>query len=550
MSALRSPNTDIVESDMGKVASKMLQMSRQGEDMRMDIEVRQQQDGVNEVDDAIFEHGKKKMKVMVDGEGFAKVKAVPRRVPRRKQAKQQTVFTEGQEEDEEATYKHKQPSLSLEACEGKVDVQTEENAKGDVEDGDYIENAEGDSECSPVPQLPVEILSSVCDYLRLEDRCAVSMVCKYWNMSAWYCVSTMEFNMRHRPEQESIIAKILKKCVNVRHVTLRDCFNVSGRIVRQLPNSVQSFQFFNCPVLAKTLTNDDMKSLPEDLMSLSLKNCEHLGDDGIAKLPGSLKVLELTGSRITDAGLCTLPRELKSLTLSRSQSAFKSLAGLPATLVSLDLSNCALEEDAFAEIPKFLKHLTLSGCVTVSDTHLLHLSAVSELKTLVLENSEHVTVKGIEALPCEMKSLSLKNCAGINDKAVAAIPRSLTEFTLWKCVNVTKLGLTKLPSTLVSLKLVHTAVNDECVGMLPDSLSHLSLFGSSQITDVALQVLPKSLRELDLSWSPVTDKALQHLTYLEKLTKVNLANSKVSREGVIVLENNRPGLTILKGYCD
>lgn len=507
---------------------------------------------MNDEDDAIFEHGKKKMKMMVDGEGFAKVKAVPRRVPRRKQVKQQTVFTEGQEEDEEATtYKHKQPSLSLEACEGKGEFQLEENAKGDVEDGDCIENAEGDTECAPVPQLPVEILSSVCDYLRLEDRCAASMVCKYWNLSAWYCVSTMEFNMRHRPEQEAIIAKILKKCVNIRHVTLRDCFNVSGRIVRQLPSSVQSFQFFNCPVLTKTLANDDMKNLPEDLLSLSLRNCELLSDDGVAKLPASLKMLELTGSKISDVCLSSLPRELKSLTLSRTQNILKSLSGLPSTLVSLDLSHCALEEEAFNELPcKSLKHLTLSGCITLCDTHLQQLSAVSELKTLVLENNERVTVKGIEALPCDMKCLTLKNCAGINDKAVAAIPRFLNELTLWKCTNVTKLGLSKLPSTLVSLRLVHTAVNDECVGMLPDTLRSLSLFGSSQISDVAMQVLPKFLRELDLSWTPITDKGVAYLTNLESLTKVNLANSKVSREGIIVLENNRSGLIIHKGYCD
>jgi len=219
--------------------------------------------------------------------------------------------------------------------------------------------------------------------------------------------------------------------------------------------------------------------------------------------------------------------------------------------VSLDLSHCALEEEAFAEIPcKSLKHLTLIGCVTLCDTHLQHLSTVSELKTFVLENNERVTEKGIEALPCDLKSLTLKNCAGINDKAVAVVPRSLTDMTLWKCVNVTKLGLSKLPATLVSLRLVHTAVNDECVGMLPETLRSLSLFGSSQITDVAMQVLPKQLKDLDLSWSPVTDKALLHLTNLEKLTKVNVANSKVSREGVILLENNRPGLTVVKGYCD
>ena len=83
----------------------------------------------------------------------------------------------------------------------------------------------GDSECGPVPELPIEILNSVFEYVRLQDRCAASMTCRSWHVAAWQCVSTMEFNMRHRPEQDTIIASIVRRCPNIRHVTLRDCFS-------------------------------------------------------------------------------------------------------------------------------------------------------------------------------------------------------------------------------------------------------------------------------------------------------------------------------------
>jgi len=551
MSNVRSIVCNIVVSDMGKIASKMLQFSsKQGEDMKMDVDIiTNNKHGLTDDEESIdMVHDKKKMKLMVDGESFTSIKVMPRR-SRRLRKQPSIVFTEGQEEEEICQYKHKQSSAQ--AAEPKAEVQVEENARGDVEDSNLFSTAqEGDTECAPVPELPVEILNSVFDYVKLEDRCVASMVSKYWNVAAWLCVTNMEFNLRHRPEQDQVIASIFRKCPNIRHVTLRDCFGVSGRVLRQLPATVQSLQFFNCPNLMKTISNEDLKFLPSDMMTLSLKNCDNISDEGVAFLPSSMKHLELSGSKITDAGLSKLPRALRSLVLSRSQNPLKALAALPDSLVSLDLSYCTLEAEAFEGIPQSLVSLNLTGCITLVDQHLEQLSSCSELQTLMLENNPSVTVKGIEGLPSSLKSLSIKNCAGINDRAVAAIPRGLKEFTLWKCKNVTKLAFTRLPSTLVTLKLVHTAITDESVGMLPDTLTRLSLFGCSQVSDTAVSVLPSSLNDLDLSWTSVTDAGLTHLTKLTKLTKVNLSNSKVSREGIIVLENNQCGLTVVKGFCE
>jgi len=558
--------SDLVESifgDMGKIASKMLQLGAttttkevQGEvqamevDMVSNVTAKVQQDGIDD-DDRIFTHEKKKIKLMVDGEK-TQVFVVPRRNRRRYSRGYHKQQTEGQEEEEDShTYLHKRNnSLSTSPAANNASFQFQIEDKCDVECGDVCVTEEDIISTGPVPELPSEILNSIFEYVKLEDRCMASMVSKHWMKSAWLRVTNMEFNLRHRPDQESIIVRTLQKCTNVRNVTLRDCYNVSGRVLRYLPASVQSFEFYNCCNLTKSTTNDDIKYLPRDMTNLALKNCENI-NDVVPFLPASLKSLDLSGSRVSDVS--KVPRGLKSLILSRSPLPLKSLAGLPDTLVTLDLSQCALELDALENLPCSIRSLNLSGCATLTDQQLAQLSALSELKTLVLEGSANITSKGIEELPASLQVLSIKYCAGINDRAVLSIPRNLKEFSLWKCKSVTKAGLIRLPSTLVSLKLVHTAINDEMVGMLPSNLTKLSLFGCQQVTDAGLQLLPQNVVDLDLSWTSTTDKGLRGLAdRLPYLNKVNLSNTKISREGIIVLENNKPGLAIVKGprFCE
>jgi len=554
--------------DMGKIASKMLQLGAtttnkevQGEVQPMEVDtfpttVKVQQDGLMlDDEERIFTHEKKKIKLMLDGEK-TQVFVVPRRNRRRYSREYHRQQTEGQEEEEESShhYLHKRNnSLSTSPASNSTafQFQIEDPNKCDVECGDVCITEEDTVSCGPVPELPSEILNSIFEYVKLEDRCMASMVSKHWMNSAWLRVTNMEFNLRHRPDQESIILRTLQKCANVRNVTLRDCYNVSGRVLRQLPASVQSFEFFNCCSLTKSTTNDDVKYLPRDMTKLSLKNCENIADDAVAFLPASLKFLDLSGSKVCDVS--KVPRGLKFLVLARSQLPFKTLAGLPDTLVTLDLSQCALELGALDCLPSSICTLNLSGCSTLTDQHLAQLALLSELKALFLEGSPSITSKGIEELPASLQVLSIKHCAGINDRAVLSIPRNLKEFSLWKCKSVTKSGLIRLPSTLVALKLVHTAINDEIVGMLPSNLNRLSLFGCQQVTDAGLQLLPQSVMDLDISWTSITDKGLRGMVdRLPYLNKVNLSNTKISREGIIILENNKPGLSIAKGprFCD
>lgn len=326
--------------DMGKIASKMLQLGAstttntkevQGEVVPMEVDTtfitaKVQQDGLLDDDDRIFIHEKKKIKLMIDGEK-TQVFVVPRRTRRRHSREYHKQQTEGQEEEEDSAhhYLHKRNnSLSTSPATNSTafQFQIEDPNKCDVEYGDVCITEEEDIiSTGPVPELPSEILNSIFEYVKLEDRCMASMVSKHWMKSAWLRVSNMEFNLRHRPDQESIILRTLQKCANVRNVTLRDCYNVSGRVLRYLPGSVQSFEYHNCCNLAKSTTNDDVKYLPRDMSNLSLKNCENITDDAVAFLPASLKSLDLSGSKVSD--ISKVPRGLKSLVLSRCQLPFK-----------------------------------------------------------------------------------------------------------------------------------------------------------------------------------------------------------------------------------
>jgi len=557
---------------MGKVASKMLQLGAtsttaitvnkqqqpttmvQGEMMEVDsftlINKKHQLDGLLSLEDGeedtTYVHDNKKLKVMVDGE---KTQVIV--VPRRKKSHPK-LKTEGQEDDED-DYPHKRSNSIAISPISTFQFQSPIEEKCEIEYGDACITEEDDITSSePVPELPVEVLNSIFEYVKLEDRCMASMVNRYWLKAAWLRVTRMEFNLRHRPDQESIIIRTLQKCSNVRSVVLRDCYNVSGRILRYLPATVQSFEFFNCGNLSKTVCNEDIKYLPRDMNSLSLRNCENISDEAVPYLPQSLKNLDLSGSKLSEVGISKLPQSLKSLTLARCQNPLNTLS-LTESLVTLDVSSCVLESEAFSALPPFIRSLNLAGCVSLTDKHLQQLAVLSELKTLTLENSEKITFAGIEGLPESIQNLNIRQCVGLNDRAIQSLPTNLKELSVCRCKSVTKLGFVRLPSSLVSLKLGHTNITDDIVAMLPQNLTSLSLFGSKQVTDNALSSLPQNIKELDLSWSSITDKGLNKMMdRLPYLTKVNLANTKVSKEGMILLENNFPGLKVMKGArcCD
>jgi len=554
--------------DMGKIASKMLQHiggtavtttteAVQGETMDLDYFTSfvAKQDGqtTEEDDEEVVTHAdrKKKLKVMLDGEK-TEVILVQRRTKRKSEHKQKE---EGQEEEEEE-YPHKKSNSNSVATSPNVTndiycyLRPQSPAADEIEYGDVCITEEDIHNSEPVPELPIEILNGIFDYVKLEDRCMASMVCKSWLTAAWMRVTTMEFNLRHRPDQEAVITRILRKCANVRSVILRDCYGVSGRVLRHLPASVQSFEFFNCGNLVKTLTNDDLKFLPCGMLNLSLKNCENITDDAIPFFPASLRTLELSGSKISEFGVSRLPLGLRSLNLSRSQCPLRSL-NFPETLVSLDLSFCLLESDAFICLPRSIRHINLSGCDTLTDQHLMNLAAVPALRSLVLDGADKITAKGIENLPSNLHSLTMKQCSGINDSAISSIPRNLKEFTFSKCKSVTKLAFVRLPASLTSLKLTHAPITDDIIGMLPAGITKLSLFGCKQVTDVGVCFIPQSVQELDLSWTSVSDKGLYGWT-APKLRKLNLSNTKVTREGMLVLQNTCVGLTVVRGarFCD
>jgi hypothetical protein len=398
-----------------------------------------------------------------------------------------------------------------------------------------------------VPELPFEIWTHIFSFLSLEDRCIASAASTEWNQISWLGLTKLEFRFRNRADQEMIMTNILSRCTRLRELVLRDCFMVSGRILRELPSSLQRFAFYNCPNFSKTVTNEDVKQLP-DLISLRLHGCHRLDDDAVNYLPRTLCHVNLAESNMTDLATFVFPPELETLNLTGTVYPFKSLEGLPRKLKRLTLRNSSITAESLIGLPPHITSLDIGECRLLTDEALMHLNQLHDLVELRLDNCIGIQGTHFSFLPPQLRVLDLRNCARLDAENLRFLPKKITSLNLWG-FHLSQHVLPALAKHFhlseLNLALSNISDVDFALTPLPPALTRLTLFGCKLISDEWLSKFSAShthLQELDVGFTAVGDRTLYQLQEkFPSLQKICLPNTAVTKDALSLLQNSNLG---------
>ena len=253
------------------------------------------------------------------------------------------------------------------------------------------------------------------------------------------------------------------------------------------------------------------------LTSLDLSFCWTVTDSGVAALSSlsSLSHLNLGGcSSLTDAGL----------------EALKPLS----RMTSLSLWGCGRISDAgiqnLADLV-LLSSLNL-GFVTATKAGLQTLSQLTNLSSLDLTHCPKIHDDDVTALGpfCNLTELNVGHCHDLSDRGVQSLKHLASMRSIWmnNCRNITNSAL----STLQNFTALETLVLRSCTGISTGALAKLKPLGGT-------------LASLDVSWCNVGDPFLDSVSSLPRLSHLNLAGNRLSREGLANLRALSGSLTSL-----
>lgn len=277
-------------------------------------------------------------------------------------------------------------------------------------------------------------------------------------------------------------------------------------------------------------------SLPRDDNSSSSLVSVRTGDElvdvssvsDLPKGPLSLErihVLGVDGNRITEdrfRTICQL-QNLESLVFYRLHS--------PASIAADDIAH--LGQSPLGQSGN-LRHLTIESSSLTDQA----IEPLNQLKSVVV-----LTLAGTDITDAGVGRLDLPNLAGIH---LVAGPQSMAWLDDWSG---------RLPTlSEVTLENPGEPVPAEQLSLLEpqqQQLRYLRLCGC-RLTDESVEVLGRMTEftgRLDISFNPITDEGIQHLHDLTKLQSLDLRATKVTLEGVELLQKALPRCRIESNFA-
>ena len=292
-------------------------------------------------------------------------------------------------------------------------------------------------------------------------------------------------------------------------------------------------------------TNDNAFAVDRGIVEQVEARVEELSGKIAYDDDGRILGIEIPESSATDEDVALFAqcKNLQSLSLHSAfleNDALLHAATLPRlTKLAIRFANITDEGLVHLQHSKDLELLDLRGCVQISDAGLVHVAGLTNLRVLLLQTPA-VTDEGVVQLTSlkKLEALSLEHCA-VTEKGldiVAQFPRlrdlSLMENQILEDAHLKPLGAL---TGLTDLSLRWTPIDGSGMTHLT-SLNELERLNLAQTSagDVALE----SIRDCDkMQWlslwqTAVTDDGLKNLVQMQKLRHLDLKNTSTSDVGL------------------
>jgi len=272
----------------------------------------------------------------------------------------------------------------------------------------------------------------------------------------------------------------------------------------------------------------------EGVTVLDLVGCDSVNDDVIARLPPTLRALNVTDClEVTQHASFTHLPVLESLDCSNTETVTAGLARLPPSLRTLRMHDCELPGTAdFSHLWQLLR-------LVVRDDRPYQLSSASAASLPPSLEALDVTVcsgspyKSNNPWPqwslahlTRLRELNALSCTNIDSAVIASLPPSLHVLNLESCtyLSLDVVSFAHLTG-LHTLSLSGTNICSAALATLPPSLASLDINRNKVLTATTVFPHMPALRVLDVSYTDLGDAAIASMPAgLEELHMVNCRN--------------------------
>jgi serine/threonine protein kinase len=192
-----------------------------------------------------------------------------------------------------------------------------------------------------------------------------------------------------------------------------------------------------------------------------------------------------------------------------------------------------------------LERLIIEDAQEVTNASWLHLSDLTELKSLILKNGVHVA--GLQSVNFErfskLRTLDMSDAKGVNDDLIQRLAalRNIEKLILAR-VSLTDAAMPSLSQhkNLTTLELAATKITNEGIVHLR-SLSNLQTLGISgtAVSDVGVSYLVElgQLESLKLDDTALTDEGLSYVSKLSNLWTLGISGTRITDSGLANIQN-------------
>lgn len=241
------------------------------------------------------------------------------------------------------------------------------------------------------------------------------------------------------------------------------------------------------------------------VLNISGSKIESLGG---FKLPPRLLSLDMSHCSLVSLDQVALPQSLRYLNISHNRIYFLNYVELPQGMIGLDMSHNRVESLRNANFPRNLKYLSISF-------NPVDCKGVRFPESLVYLDASCIpneTMLGIK-LPDLCIQLNLQQSM-TNTRGLKVGP-NVREINMAGC-GVNSINPLKLPNTIESMFLANNNIKTLSKVIFPASLRQIYL-GNNLITTLKNVQFPPSLEVLDMDQDPDAEENEKHLTNLKEV---------------------------------